>query len=341
MITQADIASLPVRSEWTDIGVDYALCSWAVTFNRLGKRNIYSRLSKIVVGVVAEQATKAALEHYDIKFDSAGATEWYAVDRYDLGVRGKSIDIKSIFVDRDNRSQMAKLARAGCLPDFQNNLVKFTALVPEDQFNSVSAKKRAGREKIYVFPVVDAHSVVSPSDGRICHLMWDYRWLKKAEAKDSPKLGKLTVKSQTGGKIRLIGTTSRNNLVVEDIKVDQTGRETKNSFWQLFAIELSGKAAIDLVVKTEFGRLTEKIQAEFGFEIGPDEKQPSQNDWMPVGLGLGTVYVCGFATDKTLRLKGRSYPRFSKDVIQYSDTLISNWGLSFQQLSPWPKLSSV
>ena len=341
MITQADIAVLPVRTEWIDVGVDYALRSWAATYNRLGKKNIYSRLSKIVVGVVAEQATRAALEDYEIEFDSEGATAWYAIDRYDLGVRGKSIDIKSIFVDRDNKDQMKKLARTGCLADLQDNLVKFTALVPEDQFNSVSAKKRAGREKIYVFPVVDAHSAVSPTDGRICHLMWDYKWLKKAEEKDSPSLGKLTVTSQRGGKIRLIGTTSKNTLVVEDIKVDGTSRETKNSFWQLFAIELSGKGAIDLVVKTEFGRLTEKIKAEFGFEIGSGEHEPSQNDWMPVGLGSGTVYVCGFATDRTLRVKGRSYPRFSKDVLQYSDTLISNWGLSFKQLSPWPNLSSV
>ena len=205
MITQADFAVLPVRKEWTDIGVDYALRSWTQTFNRLGKKNIYSRLSKIIVGVVAEQATRAALESYDIEFDSAGATKWYAIDRYDMGVRGKAIDIKSIFVDRDNRLQMRKLARVGSLSDLQNNLVKFTALVPEDQFNSVSAKNRAGREKIYVFPVVDAHSIVSPSVGRNCHLMWDYGWLKKAEAKDSVKLGKLTVKSQSGGKIRLIG----------------------------------------------------------------------------------------------------------------------------------------
>jgi hypothetical protein len=341
MITQADFEVLPVRKEWTDIGVDYALRSWTQTFNRLGKKNIYSRLSKIIVGVVAEQATRAALESYKIEFDSAGATKWYAIDRYDMGVRGKAIDIKSIFVDRDNRLQIRKLARVGCLPDLQNNLIKFTALVPEDQFNSASAKNRAGREKIYVFPVVDAHSVVSPSVGRNCHLMWDYRWLKKAEEKDSVKLGKLAVKSQRGGKIRLIGTTSKNNLVVEDIMVDKSGRETKNSFWQLFAIELIGKQAIDLVVKTEFGRLTEKIQAKFGFEFGSDGEHLLQNDWMSVGLGSGTVYVCGFATDRTLRVKGRSYPRYSKDVLQYPDTLISNWGLSFQELSPWSKLSSV
>ena len=341
MITTSDITSLPVRPEWIDIGVDYALRSWAMTFNRLGKKNVYSRLSKIIVGVVAEQAIRAALNKTNIDFDSTGATKWYAVDRYDMGVRGKSIDIKAIFVDRDNKSQIAKVTYAGSTTNLQDNLVNFTALVPEDQFNSAAAKKRAGREKVYVFPVVDAHSVVSPTDGRICHLMWDYQWLKKGLAKDSPKLGKITVKSTMGGKIRIIGTTSINNLVVEEVTADTAGRKTKNSFWQVFAIELIGSKIIDLVVQAESGRLTEKIGADIGFMIGANDEHPSQNDWMPVGLGSGTVYVCGFATDKTLRLKGRSYPRFSKDVLQYSDTLIANWGISFQQLSPWPELALV
>lgn len=341
MITKSDIAVLPLRPEWVEVGVDYALRSWAMTFNRLGKKNIYSRLNKIIVGVVAEQATRATLKKYRIEFDSAGATEWYAVDRYDMGVKGKSIDIKAIFVDRDNRDQMRKLTRAGFVSDLQDGLVKFTALVPEDQFNSVAAKKRAGREKIYVFPVVDAHSVIKSTDGRLCHLMWDYEWLKKGKSKDSPKLGKLKVTSKQGGKIRLIGTSSKNTLIIEDMSVGSTSRETKNSFWQLFAIELTGSNLIDLVVKNESGRLTEKIQSDIGFTIDSGDEEPTQNDWMSIGLTSGTVYLCGFATDKTLRVKGRSYPRFSKDVLQYSDTLISNWGVSFQHLTPWSDLASI
>lgn len=341
MISKSDVAVLPVRDEWVDAGVNYALRSWAVTFNRLGKKNVYSRLSKIIVGVVAEQATRAALEKYRISFDSEGSTDWHAIDRYDLGVNGTSIDIKAVFLDRDNRAQVAKLTRAGVISDIAANVNKFTALVPSDQFNSAAAKKRAGRDKVYVFPVVDANSVVSETDGRLSHLMWDYRWLKKGDAKDSPRLGKLNVKSSRSGKVRLVGTDAKHSLVVEDVKADASGRQTRNDFWQLFSIELLSGKPIDLVVKSQNGRTVERIDAKVGFSIDSGSDEPLQNDWMPVGIANGTVYICGYGTDQLLRLKGRSYPRFSKDVLQYSDTLIDNWGVAVQHLKPFQDLGSI
>jgi len=62
---------------------------------------------------------------------------------------------------------------------------------------------------------------------------------------------------------------------------------------------------------------------------------------MPVGIANGTVYICGFGTDQLLRLKGRNYPRFSKDVLQYSDTLIDNWGVAVQHLKPFQDLGTI
>jgi len=341
VISKSDVAVLDVRDEWIDAGVNYALRSWAVTFNRLGKKNIYSRLSKIIVGVVAEQATRAALKKYRISFDSEGSTDWYAVDRYDMGVNGKSIDIKAIFIDRDNRSQVAKLNRAGVMADIPANVNKFTALVPADQFNSAAAKKRAGRAKVYVFPVVDANSIVSESNGRLSHLMWDYRWLKKGDAKDSPRLGRLGVSSSTSGKVRLVGTDAKNSLVVEEISAGSAERQTKNDFWQVFSIELLSGKPIDLVVKSQNGRTVERIRGRVGFSIAAGSDEPEQNDWMPVGIANGTVYICGFGTDQLLRLKGRNYPRFSKDVLQYSDTLIDNWGVAVQHLKPFQDLGTI
>jgi hypothetical protein len=341
MISKADVAVLPLRQEWVEAGVSYALRSWAVTFNRLGRKNVYSRLSKIIVGVVAEQAIMAALEKYEISFDSEGMTDWYSVDRYDLGVNGKSVDIKAIFLDRDNKSQVLKLTTAGIMADIPANVNKFTALVPADQFNSPAAKKRAGRDKVYVVPVVDANSIVSESTGRLCHLMWDYQWLKKGDAKDSPRLGRLSIGSAKSGKVRLVGTDAKNSLVVEDVSAGGGDRQTKNDFWQLFSIELLSGKPIDLVVKSQNGRVVERIRGKVGFSIASGSDEPEQNDWMPVGIANGTVYICGFGTDQLLRVKGRKYPRFSKDVLQYSDTLIDNWGVAVQHLKPFKDLGLI
>lgn len=341
MASESDIAVMPIEQGWINAGIDYALCSWAVTFNRLGKKNIYSRLSKIIVGVVAEHATRKALDERGIVYDLSGATKWYAVDRYDIGVNGKSVDIKAIFVDRGNSHQVSKLSRHNAIEDLSQAVRQFTALVPEDQFNSAASKKRAGREKVYVFPVVDSNSVLGERSGRLCHLMWDYRWLKKGKFADSPKLGKLIVRSKSAGKFRLVGTSSKNELVTEIINLKLDSVETKNSFWQLFAIESLNSIPVSMSVKSERCKITEKIGPRIGFSIGASDEIPTQNDWMQVGIGPGSVLISGFATDRTLRIKGRSFPRYSKDILQYSDTLIDNWGISFEKLSPLEKLKSV
>ena len=334
MITPGDISVFPIQEDWVKGGLDYALRSWSMTFNRLGRNNMYSRLSKIIVGVVAEHATRHALSKNRIQHDISGATEWYAVDRYDIRVADKPIDIKSIFLDRSNVHQMRKLAREGAIDDLRKSIPQFTALVPADQFNSASAKKRAGRDKLYIFPVVDADS--NPADGHraVCHLMWDYRWLKKASHKDDPSLGKLTVASKRGGKIRIIGTSAKNTIATEDIVVSSEPRTTQKSYWQVFAIQLISPSPIDLTIRSETRRLTEKLRPQLGFAIEPKAESPSQNDWSIVGLGSGSVYISGVASDRQLRIHGRIYPRFSKDVLQYPDTLIDNWGMPIRKLDP-------
>lgn len=341
MISSSDVLVLPVAATWVNNGINYALSSWASTFNRLGKKNIYSRLSKIIVGVVAEEATRDSLKRIGIPFDSKGSTAWYAVDRYDMGINGKSIDIKAIFLDRDNRSQVTKLTKAGVITDIAANVHKFTALVPLDQFNSPAAKKRAGREKLYVFPVVDANSVVSVATGKLAHLMWDYQWLKKGPAKDSPRLGKLELKSSQPGRIRLIGTDMKNSLVQEEINTRAEYRPTKNDFWQLFSIELLSGKPVDLTVKSKNNSIVERIGAKIGFSVVKGSNELQQNDWMPVGIANGAVYICGYGTDRLLRVMGREYPRFSKDVLQYSDTLIDNWGIAMHHLDPFHSIGSI
>lgn len=335
------VEKLPLRITWVNTGIEYALKSWAITFNRLGKKNIYSRLNKIIVGVVAEQATIAALKKFKIDFDMKGSTDWYAVDRYDVGVNGKPIDIKAIFIDRDNKGQLRRLERLGVLDEVESNLKRFTALVPADQFNSASSKNRAGRDKIYVFPVVDAESATIGDGGRLCHLMWDYGWLKKGDAKESKALGKIELKSSKTGRVRLIGTSAKNKLLVEEVDLSKKFVETQGYFWQLFSVELLGTQPLDLTIKSKSCSLSEWIGAEIGFSIGPNEERPTQNDWMPVGIANGSVYICGFATDRTLRLRGRHYPKYSKDVVQYSDTLIDNWGVAVQHLTAFKNIGSV
>ena len=135
-----------------------------------------------------------------------------------------------------------------------------------------------------MFPVVDANSVVTESSGRLCHLMWDYRWLKKGDAKDSPRLGKLSVKSSQSGKVRLVGTDAKNSLVVEDVAASASDRQTKNDFWQLFSIEVLSGRPIDLVVKSQNGRTVERVREKVGFSIASGSEVPEQNDWMPVGI---------------------------------------------------------
>ena len=81
-------------------GLDYALKSWTSTFNRMGKPNPYSRIEKILIGIIAENAVENYLRDCEIPYNEKGKTRWYEKDRYDIGIGNYAIDVKANFLDQ-------------------------------------------------------------------------------------------------------------------------------------------------------------------------------------------------------------------------------------------------
>lgn len=65
------------KQEWCDVGVHYAMKSWSSTFNRLGSKNLYKRIEKFALGMIAEISVEQYLKG---RFDLDLRQE----DRYDI-----------------------------------------------------------------------------------------------------------------------------------------------------------------------------------------------------------------------------------------------------------------
>jgi hypothetical protein len=351
VIKKSDIKTLKVKPSWTKEGVEYALKSWTATFNRMGKPNPYVRLKNIAVGVVAEKAVEESLSNIGTPFDRNGSTRWYQVDRYDIAVKDTQLDVKSFLIDVDSPYHSAKLANAGSHK--YEWLMTCHGLVPVDQFNSGASKKRAGKvNKKYVFAFVEGSTPFSSPKQAICHVFWDYAWLKKAEMKDSPDVGQLLVsttsreRAKSGDKpavLRIYGTSQPKKLVTEDLKLDSDKLVTTHHFHQVFSVQLIGsQQPLNIKIASKSLGLVESIPGEWGFSLSGRNEEgllvPDLNGWTSIGIDGASVHVLGQIDDGELRIKGNLIPRFSKSIEQYSETKVDNWGIAIHQIHPLSKI---
>ena len=63
------------------------------------KNNPYTRIQKIIIGIIAEKAVEEYLIDNKIKYECNGKTRWYEEDRYDIGLKELAIDVKANFLD--------------------------------------------------------------------------------------------------------------------------------------------------------------------------------------------------------------------------------------------------
>ena len=351
VITTSDIQSIKVKPRWVNDGVDYALKSWTATFNRMGKPNPYVRLKNIAVGVVAEKAVEAGLTNVGVTFDRNGATRWYQVDRYDIAANDTQIDVKSFLLDVDSSYHSAKFAAIG--PDKGDWFLTCHGLVPVDQFNSGASKKRAGKvNKKYVFAFVEGSTPFSSPKFPICHVFWDYAWLKKAEMKDTPDVGGLVITSTQRQRskakdncpiLRIYGTSEPKKLISEDVRLNADRVLTKNHFHQVFSAQLLGaQEPVKMKITSKNLGIIEDIPDAWGFELAGRNADgllvPEMNGWNSIGIENGSVHVLGQIDDGELRVRGSLIPRFSKNIEQYSETKVDNWGIAIHQIHPLSRI---
>jgi len=353
MIESNDVIKVEVKDDWIEQGLDYALKSWPYTFNRMGSANPYSRIEKIMLGIMAEYAIVDYLNKNEIKYDELGKTYWYQKDIYDVGIGNYKIDVKSCYLKPEK-------VDGKTIEEFRNNnfewLLGCTGLVPQDQMS----RKLDRGEKIYIFPFITGRTDAKESQakGSIIHAFWGYEWLKKAEHKDDESLGKLTFKFNKGGddykseenkelEIEIYGTSEPKSFANETISIKPNEKiTTEQDYHQVFSIRLLKNDIQfnfgNLVITSESG-LEESIGGHYRFntERHDGDLILCNNDWMDVYLYDGFVYIPGYIKEKEFRVKGKEYPRFSKDIRQYSDTLVDNWGVDIKELNPMSNLRDV
>jgi hypothetical protein len=347
MIKTSDIVTLQIDENWLKRGINYALISWTSTFNRMGKPNPYSRIEKIILGIIAEAAIETYLKETNVEYETLGKTKWYEVDRYDIGINGFAIDVKSNFLDLSTQYISNKIK--DLFNDKFNWFLKCHALVPLDQFNPGTNVRRAHkRDKIYIFPFIEGNFNKSIFKMPLIHTMWDYKWLKRAEFKNLPNLGKIIIE-YTGGKkgasISLHGTISKNEACVENVDLNSSNITTKNDFFQIFSIEWTGAKNPNGVLKLQSKnlKLEETINPICSFELQKNEVGywPKENNWQHLKLYNSQVHLLGWIFEEDFRIIGAEQKRFSKNIEQYSEIKVDNWGCMVNELEPMKFLKRI
>lgn len=345
MVKKTDIVSVPFKKEWLVESLDYALISWTSTFNRMGKPNPYLRIQKILIGLIAEKAFEDYLNHHGISYETNGKTKWYESDRYDIGINNYAVDVKSSFLDL-NSSHINKKFQ-----NFQDKYEWFTrchALVPIDQFNAGSSKRRTHkRDKVYLFPFVEGNFDFENVSFPLIHAFWDYRWIKRAEFKNLKDLGHLKIKyyGNSESSIVIYGTSAEKAKCVEKLSLSKfLDVRTKNNFFQIFSILLEGEPPNgQLSIQSTEIDLTETIFPNTKFELEKTDNGyfPRQNNWQCLNLFNPEIHLLGWIYEEDLRVEGSEFKRFSKSIEQYSEIKVDNWGCFINELMPIKNLNSI
>lgn len=358
MLTENDIVSIELENEWLREALDYALISWTSTFNRMGKPNPYSRVEKIVLGIIAEKAIEKYLIDNKISYETHGKTKWYEVDRYDLGIKGYAIDVKSNFLDVKSQYITNKLN--SITTSKEKWFLKCHALVPMDQFNPGNNQRRAHkRDKIYLFPFLEGYFDENQYASPLIHTFWDYKWLKKGEHKKLQTLGKLTIKYDGTLKnciIRIYGTKKKNVACVEDVCLNKNEIVTKNEFFQVFSIECINEAPDGIIqVVSKKIKLNEVINPRASFLIDNEitysiisKKKKKENnykvvnnDWQSLNIYDLKIHLLGWIYEEDFRITGNEFKRFTKSIEQYSEIKVDNWGCLVKELEPIINLKNI
>ena len=329
-----DIIKLNVSNDSLMRGLNYALLSWTSTFNRMGKPNPYTRMQKIMIGVAAEHEFVKYLESKGIQYDLSGRTRWYEVDRYDLSINGVPVDVKANMLDFRSPYIVDKISGT----TIEQWLLKCQALVPLDQFNCKSARKV---KKCYVFPFIGGYFDTMFGAQPYIHAFWDYRWLKKGPYKDDRTRSALKLyysKPSKDASIRIYGADGNNGACIEDVELSQPSVTTKNRYFKVFSVLWTGDGDPqgDLTIKWMQNNLKEKIKAELSFELErtADGYAPSENNWQSMQMFDYTIYIAGWIHEDDMRVDGKEYKRFCKDVEQYQEIKVDNWGCDVRDLNP-------
>lgn len=335
MITTNDIITLPISNNSLSSGLDYALISWACTFNRMGTNNLYRRLEKILIGVASESELIALLKSQNTSYNLLGRTRWYEHDRYDISINGTAVDLKTNFLDTSNVHILKKYNSLNSTKE--DWFLNCTALVPKDQFLS-KAKHKVDINYIFSFAEgkFNENNLCSP----LVHAFWDYRWLKKAQCRNDFSTEQLDIFYDAPSddvSIKIFGSSSRNVSCIEEIMLNRCHVKTKNAFHQVFSVLWTGMhiPSSKLVITKSQSNLREEIDCTTGFDTIRNGNlfTISMNNWQSLKLYQPQIHFLGWINIQDLQVIGQTYPRFTHTIEQYAETEVANIGCPVRELS--------
>lgn len=318
MITQHDFIHIPFQPEFTQSGIDYALCSLPYTYDRMGGSR-FERLRRIVAGKAVELAFRSWLEKNDIRHDILGTTPFTRPDRYDLAIGGRRCDLKSF--QFFSREMITRLKREPAL------LLGAAALVPSDQLSS----DHLTDDDLYVFAFLSAlvttrlDEIALPEEAGqpVCII----HPLPEDWARPNPwgQLGKMALKADVNAPINVEvgGQGEGRDFIV--VRVALPPRERVALPERFYSVAYLRAQALPT------GRIGLASQGLGRAQI--IEPHEWGNIWV---YGMNMVFT-GYITHGEFRRCAESLPAGSR-VFQYARTRTHNHFLPIEQLHPLDEL---
>jgi hypothetical protein len=342
-VTPNDIKAISVKDEWIQQGLKYGQLSWTQTFNRMGKASPYKKIQNITLGKIAESAVLDYLKDKKIKYTLKGSTKWYEIDIDDLEINNSQIDVKSFFID-SNSSYIRSKKIENDLEAKLKWYSKCHALVPADQIAS-RTRGNPKMKKVFVFVFIEG-TVNSNSNKNVMHAFWNYSWIKKAEQKDAPHLGKLEINNKSSKPLHLViyGTTAKNTAVVENLVINPGKKKTNSSYHQVFSVySKNGIPDGEVVINATNAGIVEIIKPIISFNVD-NTVTPSNlldNNWNALDLNIAKCFISGWLLKDDFIVISKEYPRYTKIFEQYQDTLTSNFACRVTELENIDNIGNI
>ena len=134
-------------------------------------------------------------------------------------------------------------------------------------------------------------------------------------------------------------------MVIERLDITNGKYETKYNYFQVFSLRWEGDIPDGILkIISPNLKLKEIINPHTRFQLIKNAKQkyiPEYNDWQNIRFDNLEIVLVGWIHKREMQVKGQKIPRFSKNIQQYSETKVDNFGCSVKELHDLKNIKDI
>lgn len=347
MTTENQILADKMTDNFLEDIFERAIFIWTGKRDRTSRGDPYKRVQRVFTGLVMEEKFKHFLNENKINYTLIPRED--EPTREDIKIGDNLLNLKGYILDTSKKYLIEKGIDNLTLED-KSWLLDCVGLVPLDQLNPNSGIEN-DLKRIFVFNFLKTQlgGNLGSNKRGLLHIFYN-RKINQYISQRSPKIlnqvGKLKFELKpnldTEMNLKIYGMNLEGKKITEIITLQKSIIQVESHYHysNVLALRLIDDQLPTplswLFMKTDSGEI-DKIQSKIGFELKRPRGKPFElieNNWVDIYIYNPIIFLTGFIDDEDYRIEGREYRRYSKDVKQYSDTYIDNFGCLVSHLRP-------